>query len=419
VGLAVLLIVPLRLGPVGQLAVFTLSSWISILVARRAWPELWRVLLAYGFAARLPVVLIMLFSIFGGWDTHYSKPRPDFPQMGPGGLFFWTAVLPQLGLWIWLTVVAGILFGLLAVAALRAPRKPAAVVGLLAAALLAGPSHARDGKRIFVSVDMEGIGGAVTDQQLGTAGFEYQKFRELMTEEANAALAAAREAGATEFVVADSHGNFQNLLPDKFAADVQLVRGGPRPLSMMQGIDDSFDGVIYVGYHSSTTKLEGVRAHTLSSAHLADLKLNGVSVTEGAWNAALAGHFGVPILAVSGDEAAVKELQALVPGVLGAIVKWPYGFHAARVVSPETSRQLIRDAVKKAMARRTQLTPHRVKTPVEVEVRFKAYRPAEVLAWLPLFKRVDAHAVRFAAKDMLEATRMLAFVMNYQFDLQP
>jgi D-amino peptidase len=266
---------------------------------------------------------------------------------------------------------------------------------------------------------MEGITGVVTDQQLGVGGFEYQRFRELMTEDANAAIAAAREAGATEFVVADSHGSFQNLLVDKLPADVQLVRGTPRPLSMMQGIDESFDGVIFVGYHASTTNPDGVRAHSFSSASLADLRLNGVSVTEGAWNAALAGHFGVPVLAVSGDEAAVKEVQALVPGVEGAVVKWPYGFHSARVLSPEASRAVIRDAVRKAMARRAQLAPHRVKTPVEVEVRFKSYRPSEILSWLPLFKRVDAHAVRFGGKDMLEATRTLSFVMNYQLELVP
>jgi D-amino peptidase len=284
---------------------------------------------------------------------------------------------------------------------------------------LAWPAQAKDGKRFFISVDMEGISGVVTDQQLGVAGFEYQRFRELMTEDANAAIAAAREAGAAEFVVADSHGSFQNLLVEKLPADVQLVRGTPRPLSMMQGIDDSFDGVIFVGYHASTTNPDGVRAHTFSSASLADLRLNGVSVTEGAWNAALAGHFSVPVLAVTGDEAAVKEVQALVPGVEGAVVKWPYGFHSARVLSPEASRAVIRDAVRKAMARRAQLVPHRVKTPVEVEVRFKNYRPAEVLSWLPQFRRVDAHAVRFGAKDMPEAARILSFVMNYQLELAP
>jgi D-amino peptidase len=151
---------------------------------------------------------------------------------------------------------------------------------LLLIALTAAPAtHAKDGKRIFISVDMEGIGGVVTDEQLGVKGFEYATFRELMTEEANAAIAAAREAGATEFVVADSHGSFQNLLVTKMPADVQLVRGTPRPYGMMQGLDATFDGVVFVGYHSSTTNPEGVRAHTFSSARLADVKLNGTSVT--------------------------------------------------------------------------------------------------------------------------------------------
>jgi D-amino peptidase len=288
-----------------------------------------------------------------------------------------------------------------------------------AALSLAAPAQGRDGRRIFVSVDMEGIGGVVTDQQIGVQGFEYQRFRELMTEEANAAIAAAREAGAAEFVVADSHGSFQNLLVDKLPADVQLVRGTPRPLSMLQGIDDSFDGVIFVGYHSSTTNPDGVRAHTFSSASLADLRLNGASVTEGAWNAALAGHFGVPVLAVSGDEAAVKEVQSQVKGAEGAVVKWPYGFHSARVLSPEASRAAIKDAVKRAMARRAQIAAHRVQAPIEVDVRFKSYRPSEILSWLPLFRRVDSHAVRFAARDMPEATRILSFVMNYQLELAP
>jgi len=289
-----------------------------------------------------------------------------------------------------------------------------------AGALCSVPAlEARDGKRIFISVDMEGIGGVVTDQQLGVTGFEYQRFRELMTEETNAAIAAARQAGASEFVVADSHGSFQNLLVDKLPPDVELVRGTPRPLGMMQGIDDSFDGVVFVGFHASTTNPEGVRAHTFSSANLADVKVNGSSVTEGAWNAGIAGHFGVPVLAVSGDEAAVKEVQSQVAGVEGAIVKWAYGFHSARVLSPEMSRQAIGDAVKRGMARRAQLTPHRVKTPIEVELRFKAYRPSEILSWLPLFKRVDSHAVRFAAKDMLEAARIVSFLSSYQADLQP
>jgi hypothetical protein len=97
--------------PVTQLALFTAGSWAAIVIARRGWPTLWRVLLAYGFLARIPVLAIMFLAIFGGWDTHYAKPRPDFPAMGPWGLFFWTALLPQMSVWIYLTVVLGMLMG--------------------------------------------------------------------------------------------------------------------------------------------------------------------------------------------------------------------------------------------------------------------------------------------------------------------
>lgn len=101
--------------PVVQLGIFTVTSWLAIFVARPGWPALWKVLLAYGFAARIPVLIVMFLAIFGGWDSHYAKPRPDFPQMGPWGLFFWTALLPQFSVWIYLTVVGGLLFGALAI----------------------------------------------------------------------------------------------------------------------------------------------------------------------------------------------------------------------------------------------------------------------------------------------------------------
>ena len=111
--------------PVAQLAIFFVASWLAVAVARRGWPELWRVLLAYGLLARLPVLIVMFLSIFGGWDTHYAKPRPDFPAMGPWGLFFWTALLPQFGIWIYLTVVFGMLMGAATVAVRRRMRRPA------------------------------------------------------------------------------------------------------------------------------------------------------------------------------------------------------------------------------------------------------------------------------------------------------
>jgi hypothetical protein len=108
--------------PPAQLAIFGVGSWIAIALARAAWPALWRVLLAYGLAARIPVVVVMFLAIFLGWDSHYAKPRPDFPPMGPWGLFAWTALLPQMSFWIYLTVVGGILFGAIAAGVRRLAR---------------------------------------------------------------------------------------------------------------------------------------------------------------------------------------------------------------------------------------------------------------------------------------------------------
>ena len=110
--------------PVAQLGILALTSWIAIRIARPGWPALWRVLMAYGFAARVPVLIVMFLSIFGGWDTHYAKPRPDFPAMDAWGLFFWTAVLPQFSIWIYLTIVGGMIFGAIAAAVRRLGPSP-------------------------------------------------------------------------------------------------------------------------------------------------------------------------------------------------------------------------------------------------------------------------------------------------------
>jgi D-amino peptidase len=273
--------------------------------------------------------------------------------------------------------------------------------------------------RVYISADMEGIGGVVTTEQLGPTGFEYAKAREWMTEEVLAAIAGAREAGATDIVVSDSHGNFQNLLIDRLPKEVSIIRGGPRPLSMMQGIDETFDAVMFIGYHSSTTNPAGVRAHTISSARLADVRLNGASMPESGLNAWIAGHFGVPVVMISGDDVAVAEAKRIIGDLETVVVKESFGFHSAKVLTPEASRERIREAAKRALQNRARVRPIAVKNPVTLEIQFKNYRPAEILAFLPNVQRIDAHAVRFVAKDVLEAARFLSFATNYEPGLEP
>lgn len=273
--------------------------------------------------------------------------------------------------------------------------------------------------KIYISADMEGVVGVVTNEQLGPQGFEYQRFREFMTQEVNAAIEAAFEAGATEIVVSDSHGNGQNLLIEKLPKNILLVRSWPRPLMMMQGIDETFAGVIFIGYHTGTTNPQGVRAHTISSARLADVRLKGVSVSEAGINAAIAGHFNVPVIMVSGDDAVVKETTALLGDVEGAVVKWSSGFHSAKTMMPEASYQLIREKVKKAIGRIKDFKPYKLTTPIQLDVRFKNYRPSEVLSYLSIVQRTDAHSIRFTGKDIIEVSKFLEFIMTYEPSLEP
>ena len=275
------------------------------------------------------------------------------------------------------------------------------------------------GRKIFISADMEGIVGVVTGEQLGPTGFEYARFREFMTQEVNAAIEGALAGGATQIVVADSHGNGQNLLIEKLNQDVLLVRSWPRPLGMMQGIDETFAGAMFIGYHTGTTNLEGVRAHTLSSARLADVRLKGVSVSEAGINAAIAGHFNVPVIMVSGDDAVVKETQSLLGNIEGAVVKWASGFHSAKTMTPQMSYALIRAKAQQAVRRISEFKPYKLNGPIELDVRFKNYRPSEVLSYLSIVQRTDAHSIRFVGKDIIEVSKFLQFMNTYELNLEP
>lgn len=292
----------------------------------------------------------------------------------------------------------------------------------LAATLVLGFSARGEAQRplkVYISVDMEGIAGVVSNEQLGPSGFEYQSARQWMTSEALAAIQGARDAGATQIVVSDSHGNGQNLLIDQLPPDVTIVRSWPRPLMMMEGIDSTFDAALFVGYHSSTSNVSGVRAHTMSSATLTGVAINGTQMPEGGVNAAIAGYFGVPVVMISGDDAAVAEVSRIVGPMEGAIVKRAISFHSAATMTPKAAQDLIRTKAKAGVVRRAGLKPLVLAGDVTLDLSFKNYRTAEMLAYLSVVKRTDAHSVRFVGRNIVEVSRFLEFVETYQPDLVP
>lgn len=293
-----------------------------------------------------------------------------------------------------------------------------AVLFLSMAGEAAPPQQAKKLK-VYISVDMEGVVGTVTADQLFPGKFEYERFREFMTRETLAAIRAAKEAGATEILVSDSHGNGENLLIEEFPKDVRIIRSGPHRLEMMAGIDSTFDAVIFIGYHASTNNLHGVRAHTFSSARLTRVALNGMEMTEGSFNAAIAGHFGVPVVMMSGDDAAIAEVRSRLGNIEAAETKKSLGFHAANTLTPEASYEWIGQKVKAALARVGDFKPYVLKEPVTLDVTFKHYLPAEVLAYLRNVERTDSHSIRFRGGDILEVADFVEFFTNYSLELEP
>jgi D-amino peptidase len=273
--------------------------------------------------------------------------------------------------------------------------------------------------KIYISVDMEGVAGVVTADQLIPTGFEYERFRHFMTNETLAAVRAAKESGATEIVVSDSHGNGENLLIEEFPKDVRIIRSWPRHGGMMAGLDQSFDAALFVGYHASTTNVYGVRAHTFSSAHLTRVALNGNAVTEGEFNASFAGALGVPVIFASGDDAAVEELKSRLGKIETAETKRSLSFHSAETLTPEASCERIAVGVKAALNRLHDFKPYVVKTPVTLEISFKNYMPAEMISYLRAVQRVDSHTIRFIGKDMAEVSDFVDVVDGYSPDLAP
>ena len=279
---------------------------------------------------------------------------------------------------------------------------------------LAGGAAYADGPRVYIGVDIEGVAGAVAAEQLKPSGSEYGELRRLLTGEVNAAIAGIRDAGPADIVVCDSHGNGQSVLIDLLPDDVRIVRGFTRPMEMMQGIDESFAAAVFIGYHASEWTANAVRGHTISSARLLGVKLNGQEVSEGIYNAALAGQFGVPVAFVSGDRLAVTQVQQVAPSAEGAIVKEPYGYHSAVTVTPARGRAMIRDGLKRAMNSIGSLRPYRVNAPIALEVGFKLTIDAERAAFVPGLTRSDAHSVKGTFKDMTEITRLLQVLTSLE-----
>jgi len=270
--------------------------------------------------------------------------------------------------------------------------------------LFAAGANAQQQKlKVYISADMEGIGGVNTSIQTSPQGREFEKFRRLMTQEVNSAIMGAFDAGATEVLVSDSHGDAQNIDVELVDKRARLVRAWPRPLMMMQGIDSSFDAVVFVGYHASEGAADAIISHTFSGSET--VSLNGKPVPEAGFNAAIAGEFGVPVVFLSGDQTIAAEAKRLLGPIETAVVKQAIGYNSAITMHPEESQRLIREGVKRGLERRKEIPAFRLNHPVRLEISYKTTVIAEVASYLRGVERTSGNTIAFNAQDMIEASK--------------
>jgi D-amino peptidase len=256
---------------------------------------------------------------------------------------------------------------------------------------------------------MEGISGVVDWSHVDSDNTEYQRFRRLMTADVNAAIRGAFEGGADEVTLSDGHDYGRNVLIEDLDPRARLNSGSPSPFSMVQGIDDHVDALIFVGYHARAGARNAILAHTWSSRSIYNLWLNDMLVGEMGLNASLAGHFGVPLIMVSSCQAGTEEAAALAPGVETVAVKRGSSMFAAECLKPEVSQPLIQQAAARAVKRfKAGQTPAPIKVayPVKIKVELTAPHMADSASVLPFVTRLDGRTLVCEAKDMPEAHRM-------------
>lgn len=266
--------------------------------------------------------------------------------------------------------------------------------------------------KVFISCDIEGVACVVHRDDTKLEGIEYERARHWMTAEANAAIEGAFEMGADEVVIADSHGHMRNLIADELNEKVLLVRGSPRPGSMMEGLDSSFDIAFLVGYHSMAGTPFGILAHTYLGAGIYSIKLNGVTVGEAEFNAAYGAHFGVPVGLVCGDNTLEAEVAKLMPWTERVVTKWGISNTCAKNLTPKASQQRIKAGAINAIKRLKEMKLFNVESPVRMEVEFLTPILAGLATDVPGTERIGGRTLVFTGKDMVEIMRVFRVACN-------
>lgn len=266
--------------------------------------------------------------------------------------------------------------------------------------------------KIFISCDMEGISGVTGRDDVDPKKDAYKRFQKIMTGDVNAAVEGALLGGADEILVNDSHDAMRNILIEELNPKARLISGDTKPLCMMQGIDSSFDLAMFVGYHAMAGTDAAVLNHTFYMTLVGDVWINGTLVGETGISAGIAGYFGVPIGAVTGDDKVAREATTLLGNIETAVVKEGIDRYTAKCLPLRESQELIKRVAKKAAERRREFKPLKYSSPVKFKVRLASTAETATAGLIPAVTIEDARTFSITSNDYLEAFRMFLGVLQ-------
>jgi D-amino peptidase len=258
--------------------------------------------------------------------------------------------------------------------------------------------------KILIAADMEGITGVVNWEHVDPDHAEYGRFRKLMTGDVNAAIRGALAGGATSVTVADGHHDGRNILIEELDERATLNSGSPSPLSMLEGVDQGVDGVILVGYHARMGASPAILDHTWSARRVENLWLNERLIGETGLNAAVSGHFGVPVIMVTGDQTVCAEARELLGELETVQVKRAVGRMAAECLPPAVTCRMIEEAAGRAVRRLAEgnaPAPLKATAPIHMVVELANSKMVDDAMTLPGARRLADRKIEYEAGDML------------------
>ncbi len=265
--------------------------------------------------------------------------------------------------------------------------------------------------KVYISSDIEGVAGITAWDETSKSSPYYQYFAEQMTKEVAAACEGANRAGAKEILVKDGHSTGRNIDPSKLPENVTLIRGwSGHPHKMIQGIDETFHALAFVGFHSYGGSNESPLAHTVNSSKIDYVKMNGEYFSEFLMHAYLATYLGVPVVFISGDKGICEEAKKFNENIVTVAVSEGKGA-ATKSIHPNKAIRLIREGMEEAL--RGDLSKNKVELPrkFSLEIRYNFHGNAYRNSFYPGAVQIGPKSILFEAEDYFEIMRATSFLL--------